>query len=90
MLSATAEGPPFRRELSGPRPVENPAGDRRADGEGNPVLFEPDATWAGTAQSTGLAALDLHFPDSVGPLGPGCVTLRDPRDPHGPVTVRLQ
>lgn len=83
------DGRGFRQELSGLRPVEvidAPAG------KGTKVLFELDSTWAGTALSTDLASLDLHGPDCDAPVGPGRVTLRDlraPHGPHGPASFRL-
>ncbi|MFH8933870.1 hypothetical protein [Streptomyces griseosporeus] len=84
------DGRGFRQELSGLRPVEDPREIDAPAGRGTRVLFELDATWAGPALSTDLASLDLHAPHCDAPLGPGHVTLRDLRAPHGPAAVRLE
>jgi hypothetical protein len=84
------DGRGFRQELSGLRPVEVPQEIDAPAGKGTRVLFELDSTWVGAALSTDLASLDLHGPHCDAPLGPGRVTLRDLRAPHGPATFRLR
>ncbi|MFF9623702.1 hypothetical protein [Streptomyces griseosporeus] len=84
------EGRGFRQELRGLGPLEYPRAFDAPAGTGTRVLYELDGTWAATALSPDLAALDRHAPHCGGRLGPGGVTLRDLRAPGSPVTVRLR